>query len=266
MSGDFITDSKQEYSYISVHQFLLILLVLDSSASPLHLIATSTEMYSVEPEGQGSFSTDQLLQDVTTLLTDECRSHFYIRQIAKRWAFGLSICLLSSCPCICNKAGDNTPFLHPSPAGSRGSCPTYLTILAPGLPLTTVASFVTCQLIRPHRHITSVGRQQGLEQLQSLFFKKSYQMFTESYPKGFNGSLSMLPTEQHLQVSKRCDFINSSTGSGSYQGPRFFLFSSKHCDRYKWRGIATHATLQHSLAARIFQKVLVHHCSLASEP
>lgn len=141
-----------------------------------------------------------------------------------------------------------------------------LTILAPGLPLATVASFVTCQLIRPHRHITSVGRQQGLEQLQSLFFKKSYQMFTESYPKGFNGSLSMLPTEQHLQVSKRCDFINSSTGSGSYQGPRFFLFSSKHCDRYKWRGIATHATLQHSLAARTFCKVLVHHCSPASEP
>lgn len=84
MSGDFITDSKQEYSYISVHQFLLILLVLDSSASPLHLIATSTERYSAEPEGQGSFSTDQLLQDVTTLLTGDCRSHFYIRQIAKR--------------------------------------------------------------------------------------------------------------------------------------------------------------------------------------
>lgn len=69
-------------------------------------------------------------------------------------------------------------------------------------------------------------------------------MFTESYPKGFNGSLSMLPTEQHLQVSKQCDFINSSTGSGFYLGPRFFLFSSKHCDRYKQRGIATHATFQ----------------------
>lgn len=95
---------------------------------------------------------------------------FYIRRIAKRWAFGLSICLISSCPCICNKAGDNTPFLHPSPAGSRGSCPTYLTILAPSLPFSTVASFVTCQLIRPCRHITSVGRQQGLEQLQVFYF------------------------------------------------------------------------------------------------
>lgn len=144
---------------------------------------------------------------------------------------------------MCNKAGDNTPFLHPSSAGSHGSCPAYLTILAPGLPFATVASFVTCQLIRPRRHITSVGRQQGLQQLQFWFFKKSYQMFTESYPKGFNGSLSMLPTEQHLQVSKQCDFINSSTGSGFYLGPRFFLFFSKHCDRYKQRGIATHAPL-----------------------
>lgn len=76
MSGDFITDSKQEYSYSSVHQFLLILLLLDSSASPLHLISTSIEKYSVEPEGQGSFSTDQLLQDLTTLLTDFCRTNF----------------------------------------------------------------------------------------------------------------------------------------------------------------------------------------------
>lgn len=68
------------------------------------------------------------------------------------------------------KAGDDTPFLHPSRAGSHGSCPAYLTILALGLPFAPVASFVTCQLIRPRRHITSVGRQQGLEQLQFLFF------------------------------------------------------------------------------------------------
>lgn len=200
--------------------------MLNSGTSPLHLIFTSTERYSIEAEGQGFFFLHwTAIKEPNHHTHRRLQIQFYTRWIAKCWAFGLSICFISSRPCICNKAGDNTPFLHPSPASSHGSCPTYLTILAPGLPFATVASFVTCQLIRPRRHITSMCRQQGLKQLQFLFFKKGTRCLLSliqrpcSQPNGIcespNGKISVIPQWAHVS-SKGLDFScsppNRATG------------------------------------------------------
>lgn len=163
ISEDFITDGKQEYSYISAIFFPNL-----THAKPRHKSSPSYfhrhweifKRLKVRVVWFCSFFTEPLWKNLTIILTEDWRSDF-----AKLWAFGLPICLISTCPHICNKAGDNAPFLHPSPAGCYGSCPTYLMILAPSLPFTIVGSFVTCQLIRPCRNITSMGRQQGLKLL-----------------------------------------------------------------------------------------------------
>lgn len=91
------------------------------------------------------------------------------------------------------------------------------------LPFTTVASFVTCQLIRPCRHITSTYRLKTIIVLK----QKRYQMLTASYPKEFYGSFSAIPTEEHLWVSKLRDFINSSVILHFHWGLDFSHFPPK---------------------------------------
>lgn len=193
------------------HKFLQILLMLNSGASPLHLIFRSIVWCSIKAEGQRFFLHWTAVKEPNHPAHRRPQIQFYIRWIAKHCAFALSVCLVSSYPRICNKAGDNTPFLHPSPAGFRGSYPTHLMILASFLPFATVATFVTCQLIRPRRH--QHGQTTRPTTMIVFIFIKRYQMFTESYPKGFYVSLGALPTEWHLWVSKQGDFISSSIGS-----------------------------------------------------
>lgn len=176
--------------------------MLNSGASPLHLIFTSIERYSIKAEGQGFFLHWTAVKEPNRHTHRRLQIQFYIRWIIKHWAFGLSICLVSSCPCICNKAGDNTPFLHPSPASFRGSCPTYLTILASSLPFATAATFVTCQLIRPCRHITSMGRQQDLKQSQLLCLKKYTRCLLSLIQRDFMAALV------HSQQNGICESPN----------------------------------------------------------
>lgn len=119
------------------------------------------------------------------------------------WLISLR-CFLQSLHPITHKATTHLPAsitcllwqLLPSPSHDPGT----------SFPFTTVSSFVTCQLIRPCRHITSTHRLKTIIVLK----QKRYQMLTASYPKEFYGSFGAIPTEEHLRVSKLRDFINSS--------------------------------------------------------
>lgn len=122
------------------------------------------------------------------------------------------------------------------------------------LPFATVASCVTCQLIRPCSHITRMYRLKTITVLK----QKRYQMLTASYPKEFYGSFSATPTEEPLWVSKLRDFISSSIIL------YFSHFSPKPCIRSQRSRITTHATYQHFLANRTIWKVLMCPQSSAS--